>query len=605
MAVSAPTSLAMAAGVIETVAAAARWAPPAGLRVERVEAPAWWTSPNMSSDDLATAGPALLGRLYEAALAPEVRGAGAHYTPAGLAARLVGLAEVPALDGASPGRPRVWDPACGGGAFLLAAADALVDAGHPPSSVVAELLWGSDLDEGAVAITEAALCWWAQGHGVDAQPGAHLAVADALIGSPDGPSGDGQSDDGPLAVAAEAGFDLVVGNPPFQGQLVGGSMRDRSARALLRERLGADVVAPYTDTAALFLVASARALAPGGRLVLVLPTSVLAARHAEGARQAVEEVSDLIGLWMAAEPVFDASVQVCAVLCERPGPGTVTAGVRRWRGRAVEPVVDVARAGGPARRSTGSAWGGHALAALGVPDPVWRSHGTVGDRAVARAGFRDEYYGLVGHVREAPLVPTPVGGSGAGDGLPDGCAPLVTAGLVGPGRCDWGVRPTRFAKVRYQRPIVDLDSLATAGGRAATWATAQQVPKVVVATQTRVGEAAVDDTGRWVGSTPTVVVMADPGQLWALAAVVCSPVGTVVALAATAGSARSAKAIKHGVASVVALPLPVDLDAWREGADALKDRDRDRFAAAMAAAYAVVDPSALHAWWAARAPWDA
>jgi hypothetical protein len=126
---------------------------------------------------------------------------------------------------------------------------------------------------------------------------------------------------------------------------------------------------------------------------------------------------------------------------------------------------------------------------------------------------------------------------------------------------------------------------------------------VVVATQTRVGEAAVDAGGRWVPSTPTIAVLAPPDRLWEVAAVVCSPVGTVAALAATAGTGRAGDAIKHSVASVLALPLPVDQEAWRAGAEALRMRRLDDFVDAMAAAHRVVEPAELHRWWRARARW--
>lgn len=594
-------SLSLAAGVVAAVARRLGRTLPVGTRLDGVApteddavdtAVATVVGAHGPGSDEAGAlsAPALLGRCYEAALAPMVRSAGAHYTPGDLAARLVALVDLPG-PGPRGGGPRVWDPACGGGAFLLAVADALLDAGHEPARVVTDLVWGTDIDSGAVAVAEVALCWWAGDHGCDGRPGENLAVLDALTGPPEGP----------LARAAGAGFDVVVGNPPFQGQLTGGSVRGDGERARLRERLGDDVVAAYTDTAALFLVTAVRSLAPGGRSVLVLPTSVLGARDAAGARRAVVEVAPLTGLWLATEAVFDASVEVCAVVCERArtDSGPSSPPVRRWRGRQVEPVV-VGPGPGPGGVGSsvgvdGSAsdWGGVALGVLGVPVPVWRSAGTIGDVAAVRAGFRDEYYGLVGHVGEAPDGP-----------LPDHLAPLVTAGLIGPGTCHWGERPARFAKVSRWRPVVNLTSLAAAGGRAASWAATQQRPKVVVATQTRVGEAAVDEDGRWVASTPAVVLLADPGRLWELAAVVCSPVGTVAALAAGVGTARTLTALKHGVTSVSSLPLPVDDDAWRAGAAALGVRDRAGFADAMAAAYDLVDHRPLAHWWADRVPWD-
>lgn len=628
----------VAAGLVRCVGASGGWAVPDGLRVSTVD-------PLPALADISVpeglAGPALIGELYEAALDHKSRSAGAHYTPADLAARLVQLGAPP---GVGDGRaPLIWDPACGGGAFLLAAADALYGCGLAPDRIVGSLLWGTDIDPGAVAVAEASLRWWAHRHHYEASPGRHLSVADTLLdpgcSSEDGSGatrsevggGSNVDDMGPLEVAAGRGFDLVVGNPPFQGQLAGGSVRSTATTAALRERWGSDVVQPYTDTSSLFLVAGARALAPGGRLVMVLPTSVLSARDSAAARASAAEVADLAGLWVAGTPVFGAAVQVCAVVLERPcegvgrpiegrsGPGR---GVRRWKGRAVVELPSTRRgllAGGTSAAGRGGEWSGYALAALGVPNPPVRTAGRLDSIATARAGFREEYYGLVDHVFEASAVaagsssrddggPAP-GQAGTGSPepamatLPAGLAPLVTSGLIDPGHCAWGERAARFARRRFQRPAVDLAALSAAGGRAASWVHTLSVPKVVVANQTRVGEAAVDETGRWVASTPTIVVLAKPDRLWLIAAVICSPVGTIAALAATGGAARSADAIRHSVASVAGLPLPIDVEAWAEGAVALRHHDRRRFLDATAAAYGLSPTSEVDDWWTARAPW--
>lgn len=268
--------------------------------------------------------------------------------------------------------------------------------------------------------------------------------------------------------------------------------------------------------------------------------------------------------------------------------------MQRWRGRAFEALTPARPSRIVGRDGDGATpWSVLALGALGVPEPEHRSAGRLGDLAMAAAGFRDEYYGLVGHVLEAP-VPDP------GD-LPPHLAPLVTSGLVDPGRCTWGHRPARFGGRRWDFPVVDREAVAAAGGRAAAWVASTTGPKVVVASQTRVGEAAVDEAGTWVASTPTVVVRADPDRLWEVAAVVCSPVAAGVLLLAGAGGGRSADAIRPTVASVLDLPLPVDVDAWRAGAVALRHGDLARFTLAMAAAYDR-EPGALEAWWTHRLP---
>ena len=49
------------------------------------------------------------------------------------------------------------------------------------------------------------------------------------------------------------------------------------------------------------------------------------------------------------------------------------------------------------------------------------------------------------------------------------------------------------------------------------------MPKVVVATQTRVIEAAVDEEGEWLPAVPVISIVADAAMLWPLATALCSP----------------------------------------------------------------------------------
>ena len=107
----------------------------------------------------------------------------------------------------------------------------------------------------------------------------------------------------------------------------------------------------------------------------------------------------------------------------------------------------------------------------------------LGDLATATAGFRDEYYGLRPAVVDAR----------------DGDLPmLITSGLVDPGRVLWGERATRFDGRPFMHPRVDPAQL---GGRVGRWVHQRLVPKVVVATQTKVVEAdAPQMTKTWVVS---------------------------------------------------------------------------------------------------------
>jgi hypothetical protein len=242
-----------------------------------------------------------------------------------------------------------------------------------------------------------------------------------------------------------------------------------------------------------------------------------------------------------------------------------------------------------------------------------RTAGVLGDIATATAGFRDQYYGLVDHVREAAV--------------PDGAAPgrpvvgpheaaLVTAGLLGPARCAWGVQPARFARRWWARPVVDLEALAAADPRLSAWVRARLVPKAVVAAQSRVIEAALDADGTWCPSVPVVAVAprdGAPETLGRVLSVLLAPASTAHALRQHGGAGLSADALRLPASALLRLPLPAGARDWDEGAAligaAVAEVDATISRALLLeagrvlnAAYQARDPHELHAWWAARLP---
>jgi hypothetical protein len=527
--------------------AAARWARAHGVALD--PGLALWSlagampEPDPGADG-AGRGPAeALGEALEAATDHGRRRAqGLHVTPGWLAEHLVGLA----LEGATT----VCDPACGGGAFLVAAADRLHRAGAGRQDVVRHLLWGADVDPVGLAAAEAALALWAG----EAPPPGRLVVGDPLL------AGAGLWPDAPTE-----GFGAVVGNPPFQSQLAQPTTRTAGERRALRARWGPALRA-YTDTAWLFLLLGCELARPGGRVVLVQPQSLVAARDAAAVRDAVDQRAELVDLWADDDRIFAAAVRVCAPVLVR-GDGSRA---ERW----------------------GELW----ARALGLPEVPATGDATLGERAAVFAGFRDEYYGLVPAVRER----------GPGDD-PAAIAPLVTSGVIDWGACAWGTRPVRFAKRRWLAPVVDLGLLAAAGpGAAGRWVERTRRPKVVVATQTRTLEAAVDVEGAWVPSVPALaVVPQDPGDLWHLASALAAPAATAWLARRAAGTGLERSAVRVSGPALAALPLPSDRRAWDHAADALRayaarpaEPARERFLAAAARAYRA--PEAVTAWWRAQ-----
>jgi SAM-dependent methyltransferase len=392
---------------------------------------------------------------------------GAWYTPASLIARMADAL----LDDVTPtsGAMRVLDPACGDGRLLSAICDRLGD------GVIAV---GADVDAETVAAID------------DERLDVHCV---------DGLSVDWSRERGP--------FDLVIANPPFLSQMATATSRRGASR------FGGG---PYANAAMEFCLAGVLSLRPGGRMVILLPQSVLTARDAAALRSAVTGAAHIVGSWWSPERPFDAEVNVCMLVFERR---------------------DVDIPGDPAP------WSSVVTEVLDVPQLALPDTGTtIGDRARATANFRDEYYALVPAVSDGAVGP-----------------PLVTSGLIDPGRCRWGERPVRFAKQRLDHPRVDLDQLE---GRFRPWAEALLVPKVLVAAQTRVVEAVADRDGSWLPGVPVVsVVPHDPGDVDAIAALLTSPVATLHAWQTMAGSGLAPTSVRLSPSVIMSVPWPrVSLD---------------------------------------------
>ncbi|HET9422428.1 MAG TPA: hypothetical protein VFO49_14910, partial [Nocardioides sp.] len=429
----------------------------------------------------------------------------------------------------------------GTGAFLVPAVRTTAQlCGISPAEAL-EHVHGTDLDPLAVEIARFLL--WLE------EPSVPRTVLDANLVVGDG-----------LALAPDASYDVVVGNPPFLNQLRTATVRESSVEG----------VGPYTDTSALFLLRSSELVRVGGRVGLVQPLSVLAARDAAPVREALDREGGLVSLWASDRPVFDGTpVLTCAPVWERGRPGT------------------------------GAEWSAWAAPAFGIPAVTLSTgHGVLGDLGPCTADFRDQYYGLVPFVREAAA-----GGVGPGE------VALVTTGLIEPAECRWGRSPTRFAKQRYGAPVVDLDALR-ADGALTTWAESRLVPKVLVATQGAVLEGVVDVDGDWLPSVPTLVCTPPPDRLWHVLAVLLAPPVVAHAAARYLGTGLSARSVKLSAKQLAALPLPADRAAWDRGAQLaraaqLAESSRERSglllscAEAMCAAYDV-DPSESLAWWVGR-----
>ncbi len=472
--------------------------------------------------------PDLLGMACEQLMAsPQRRSRGAHFTPAGVADIVVGCA-ADQFDFASIGSDiTVWDPAAGGGAFLLAAARRIERDTSQTRAQIVENTYASDIDPIALEVCAAALELWCAGH---ATPVVHCG--DALLDLPE---------------SWPTSFDLIVGNPPFLGQLTTDTSRDSPRRERLLVQFN-DVAHGYVDESGLFLHLALSRMRSKAVVALVLPESILAARDAQRVRASADRLGSLALLWIDEGQSFAAAVDVVAPVftaCEPSHEGTI--------------VVTGSTRQLVARRPTDGSWSPLLAAARGVP--VVRSSpamGVVGDLASVTAGFRQHFYGLDGAVGEMKGV----------DG--DASAAqrelrLVTAGAIDPLWLRWGTRAVKFAGVKWDAPIVDLEAIEDAAVR--EWFRDRCVPKILLASQTKVLEAVADPLGTLLPSVPALSVEPlNEDDLWRLVAVIASPWASAWLAERSAGSGLSSNAFRVRASEVAALPLPAVCDAWDHGA---------------------------------------
>jgi hypothetical protein len=502
------------------------------------------------------------------------RRTGVHYTPPGIARMLVEraigvLGRVPSV---------ICDPACGAGSFLVEAADALHARGVPAREIVEHRLVGGELDPHASAAAVRSMAHWAEDHGAPGAGPLRVVIGDAVAREP-----------GDWPGRPADGFDLVVGNPPFLGQLSSRTARSGVQRRQLLERFPG--AAGYADTAALFLLGALDLLTPDGVVCLLQPQSFLSARDTSKVRASLVERAELRCLWGSQEQLFDASVRVCAPILRR-APGASGGPVQLlWGaegevcGRAEVPVP-------------GRSWGPLLAGPLGVPPVPPLSGAALATVATATAGFRDQFYGLCG-----ALVDESDDAAGP---------PLVTVGMVEPGWCEWGAADRRIGGRKWRHPRVDCQALADRSPQIARWAGARQVPKVLVATQTRVVEAAPDPLGQMVPMTPLISVEPRRHQdVWLVTAALLAPPVSVGAVTEHLGAGLAIGALRWSASSVLGIPLPTERNAWERGARVCQNLAEaaparrtgllEELGSVMAEAYGVEPGHPSTDWWRERA----
>ncbi len=234
----------------------------------------------------------LISVTYTAMLPDDLRSKlGAYYTPPPLAQRLVTMATRAGVDWRSC---RVLDPACGGGAFLSAAALPILQAtsGESPAIRLANIearLRGFEIDPYAAWLSQIfleatilPLCIAAE---------RRLAAVVEVRDSLSAPEPREKSDQ----------YDLVIGNPPYGRVPLPPNQRERYRRSLYGH---ANLYGLFTDLAVRFTRS-------GGLIAFVTPTSFLAGEYFKSLRSLLVQTARPLNIDFVSvrKGVFDDALQ--------------------------------------------------------------------------------------------------------------------------------------------------------------------------------------------------------------------------------------------------------------------------------------------------------
>ena len=324
-----------------------------------------------------------------------------YYTPPGLARLVVDDVLGPWLEKQRPECPqqvRVLDPACGSGAFLIAAYRRLLRyftelygrdlTSEEREEILLTCIYGADVDERALGLAQVQLLEEAHVRGRLPVLGDNLIPGDSLPAPPGSDARDGAVNWSAI-VAATGGFDVVVANPPFGASIKLPGRVEVAALEQVRQ-LYPEVYSGHADYAYVFAALSLRLLRDNGAVGFVLPRTLLDSRSGLSLRTLLSKAGVTSVVDFRGGKLFDISAYVC----------TVATGA----GRSVEvaSVID-SRTDGRLLIQDASTDTGSSLRRKKVPSSVFRRHAEEGwseFRLRWDLGLRDEL-----GVAVAPLVP--------------------------------------------------------------------------------------------------------------------------------------------------------------------------------------------------------
>ncbi len=334
-------------------------------------------------------------------------------------------------------------------------------------------------------------------------------------------------------------FDLVVGNPPY----VDSEEMSRSApeqRRYLAAHYGTakgnwDLYCPFVERAV-------ELLGEDGRLGLILPNKLLAARYARELRQLLATL-DLVLLRDYSEMrLFQAAVYPLVLVARRKPRRRPMLRVEVATGSLEAPSLERRREVAPAEvaHCVADGWSVLFAAAPATGGPRLTRLGELA-RVVGAASVA-EAYALKPLVRECDHH--------------GGCYHLINTGTIDPYGHLWARKGLRYLGATYERPCVEADALE---GLLPRRAVQTRAAKIVVAGLARRLECVLDPGGLLAGKSTSLVLPADDSptlDLALLLALLNSAAASVMLRRQFGGLALSGGYLRIGPPQLRALQLP-------------------------------------------------
>lgn len=404
---------------------------------------------------------------------------GSYYTPSKLTKLLVERSLSPLVEQAATSAQamlslRVCDFACGGGAFLLEVCRYLAERltetkdfaslgpqgdllAFAKQQVVRHCIYGMDLDPLAAQITRYAL---ARCSGLTSQQelNQHIRLGDALQDCPSFPA-----------------FDAIVGNPPFVNAIESGP------QARWKQNLKRHPLTGTADYAFYFASQAHRWTKPEGTVGLLLPQTFLNAPSARELREQLLRQRPPRFLHLPSENGLfsQANVRIVAVVLDGAKHETHE----------------------PLRIQHENWWAClHESGSEPLPGPHFL--GKPGFR-VSASMTAQLAYEVVPFLQDRNDTNSPR---------------LVTAGLIEPGRCDWGKVRCRYLKRDYRHPVIQAVHPPPALAKRLVLARRPKILVAGVAGKNGGLEAFVDTQGQYCGAVSTYSIWHESDSLAELTA---------------------------------------------------------------------------------------